>query len=511
MRFPFLAASVSALLFGLGAVPVGATPTARQANSFSLVDGEPIFTFHYASTDPDSTNWVGLYDAAGGGPVDEVYVADALVWDYAPETDSTIHLPVSSLQPGQYQVFFLAKDGYKWLADPIDVTLPNADGPVSFIVKAATLQNARQGDAFKANISGLTRGGGDSTISFAIVEADGAKWVKVSSDGTISGTPGSSEEAQVVVEATADNSTTRLGVTIPVRSSGEPLVPQVNVMTYNLWHGGTQVNNYHEKQVRFLVESNVDLVGFQESTGNHASRLATALGWYSWQGSDCGIISRYPIVETYPELAQGGAVRIALDGEESQINFWNVHLGYDPYGPYDFCFDHMTVEEVLKREAQSNRTPQIIDTVAAMKDHLANSDSIPVLLTGDFNAPSHLDYTEALREKNCGYANVPWPTSEHPTEAGLVDSYRVIHPDPAKKQGITWSPIFLDNEGRPEPLDRIDFIYHKGKVSVIESNELLVGNPAPEPNHADNEWTSDHKAVMTVYKLSNEAGRQLEM
>jgi endonuclease/exonuclease/phosphatase family metal-dependent hydrolase len=136
-----------------------------------------------------------------------------------------------------------------------------------------------------------------------------------------------------------------------------------------------------------------------------------------------------------------------------------------------------------------------------MEDDLANSDSVPVVLLGDFNAPSHLDYTESLREKNCGYANVSWPTSTHPTDAGMIDSFRVVHPDPAARQGITWSPIFLTNNGRPEPLDRIDFIYHKSGMTVLSSEDIVVGNPSPEPNHQNNEWTSDHAVVLTVFEL----------
>jgi len=42
----------------------------------------------------------------------------------------------------------------------------------------------------------------------------------------------------------------------------------------------------------------------------------------------------------------------------------------------------------------------------------------PCFLTGDFNAPSHLDY-----------ADFPWPTSLAPYAAGLRDAYRDMHPD----------------------------------------------------------------------------------
>ncbi|KAI9147632.1 hypothetical protein HJFPF1_12661 [Paramyrothecium foliicola] len=380
-----------------------------------------------------------------------------------------------------------------------------SSSPVSFLVGEFTTQNARQGDAFEASIRGLLDGGAASTATFTLLDSDNAGWAQVSAHGLISGTPGSSaHETHLTVKAISsyDGSSDELKVVIPVQPSGKPLVRHLSVMSFNLWFGGTRVNDYHAKQVRYLVESGADIVGLQESSGTHATRLGAALGWYSWQGLDVSFLSRYPIIGTGDDLRYVGSALISLDGPDSLIEVWNVHLGYTPYGPYDFCFDQMSVERVLEREAESGRTPQIINTLSLMEDALAKSDETPVILLGDFNAPSHLDYTESLREKNCGYANISWPTSVLPTDVGLIDSFRVAHPDPAAKQGITWSPIFLTNEGRPEPLDRIDLIYYKGDLTVLKSEDQVVGNPTPMPDHADNEWTSDHAAVLTVFSLA---------
>ncbi|GJN86820.1 hypothetical protein PLIIFM63780_010402 [Purpureocillium lilacinum] len=223
------------------------------------------------------------------------------------------------------------------------------------------------------------------------------------------------------------------------------------------------------------------------------------MGWEYWQGDDVGIISRYPIVEVYPPTSNAGAVRVQL-GRDKQVIMWNAHLGYTPYGPYDFCFDHMDKEVVLTRETQSGRTGQMIEITNRMKDQIARADQIPVLLTGDFNAPSHLDWIDAAKQLHCGVGSVSWPTSMYPFMAGLVDSYRAVHTDPVAQPGNTWSPIYLDNEGRTEPKDRIDFIFHKG-LRVLKSDAIVVGTPKPEPYHQDNEWTSDHAAVMTVFEI----------
>lgn len=514
-----LSAAVSAL--GLGMAPVENSTIEAGSQQMSVVrnpaasllqnnDGQP-FTFDYSTSQPHAKNWVGLYHASGGGPDNESFVSPSLVWEYAPDTDGSVHLPVDSLQAGDYQAYFLAQDGYQWLADPVDVTLDAPPSLFRFPVEQATLHNARRLEPYTAYIGGLLLGANDAEATFE--KTGGDAWIRVEPDGSISGTPDphSPRRSQVDIRATADNNTSAtLHLNIPVRNAGARLVDDLQVMTYNMWHGGTQVNNYHEKQLRFILESGADIIGLQESTKDHATRLGRALGWYHWQSSQsAGIISRYPIVEEHGEINRAGGVRINLNGKGSgspfDVNFWSTHLGYTPYGPYDFCYDHMTFDQVMKREAQSGRTPQVTELMKGLKSQLDNSKKVPIILVGDFNAPSHLDWTEALREKNCGVAGFPWPTSIIPEEHGFIDSFRVAHPDPIKEQGTTWSPLFPfhnGDSGAPEPQDRIDFIYHtEERLKVIDSRRLVVGKPTPSPGHKDNEWTSDHAAVMSHYRL----------
>lgn len=457
-------------------------------------------SFKYTTSQAKDNNWIGIYFDDGSGPDNGEHNQDSLTWEWAPSSRGTVNISSKKVSPGvAYKAYLLADGGYKSLAEPLPVTAKSGDG-FNFIVKKFTTHNARQGDQFRADVSKLVNQPGSKSTKFLISELD--SWATISQEGVITGTPTSSGDTTVHVQAENDGNVANLEVRIPVRKAGSTLVEDLRVLSFNLWHGGAPVNNYHEKQIRFLVDSNVDIVGLQESGGGHANRLANALGWYSSQGSDVSTISRYPIDEVLSAPAASGAVRINLDGKDNQIMFWNCHLGYDPYGPYDFCFDKMSIDQVMKREAQSGRTPQIQGITAGIKKHLANADNIPVFLTGDFNAPSHLDWTDS--NKHCGVGYVEWPTSKYPVDAGLVDSFRIAHPDPVSVPGITWSPIFLENEGRKEPLDRIDFVYHKGKnLSVRDSQAVVVGNPTPQPNHADNEWPSDHKAVLTHYKLRN--------
>jgi endonuclease/exonuclease/phosphatase family metal-dependent hydrolase len=120
----------------------------------------------------------------------------------------------------------------------------------------------------------------------------------------------------------------------------------------------------------------------------------------------------------------------------------------------------------------------------------SSADGVPVVLVGDFNCPSHLDWPDVV-----------WPVTKAAEEAGFADSYREAHPDPAAAPGHTWSPIHAvheDGSGRPEPQDRIDYVLHRG-LTVRDARTVVTGSPHPWPDVTDNDWPSDHAAVVTTF------------
>lgn len=479
-------------IVALFATSAAAAPNRRQENNFSLLDGEKSFTFSYSTSAANDTNWIGLY-TSGKGPEGGEKNEDSLLWDYTPGGEGELFLDANDLAPGKYDAYLLAKDGYESLADSIEVSVPLRWLPS----KGITLQNAKVGEEYKSWVGGLVGDTSSLDVSFSI---KGDSWASINGEGIISGTPSSSGDSIITVEASASGTTAEQEFTVPVVGSDSRLVSSLTVMTYNLWHQGTQVNGNLAKQVAFLSEQNIDIVGLQESSTERTQSLADALGWWSHSGGgSTAFLSRYDITEEYADHDHGVAVKVDLGS--SEINLWDVHLAYDPYGPYDFCFDNMSVDEVLDREESSGRGPQIRETLELMEDQLSNADSIPVLLFGDFNAPSHLDWTEDTASAHCDVGAVDWPTSKVPTDAGMTDSLRVVDPDPVSDPHITWSPIFKDNEGREEPMDRIDFVYHKGGLTPESGDSLVKGEPKPQPDHKDNEWTSDHAVVVVKFSL----------
>ncbi|MHA7958689.1 HAD-IA family hydrolase [Streptomyces sp. L500] len=378
-----------------------------------------------------------------------------------------------------------------------------------FVVPAFTTRNGRVGEPFRATVRGLLRGGGG-----AFTKTSGPDWAHVTADGTLTGTPTGTGVHEVVVAA-GDGS--RVTARVPVVGADEPLVRELKVMSWNLWLGGGPVDDHRAKQLKVLLDADVDVVGLQETAGTATRELAEALGWHHHQaGHNLGVISRYPITDRFGEPAPSGygatGVTVRLDDTKGvtqdvtkEVTVWNAHLNYTPYGPYDACLDRRPVPVLVEHERASGRVAEIEDILRAMAPGLATRDATPVLLLGDFNAPSHLDWTEPAAPLHGGYGPVAWPVSKAAEEAGLRDSYRTAHPDPVSEPGATWSPLHPlheDGSGRAEPQDRIDYVLFAGDgLTVLDSTTLVTGNPSPYPAVAANTWPSDHAAVITTFAV----------
>jgi endonuclease/exonuclease/phosphatase (EEP) superfamily protein YafD len=237
-----------------------------------------------------------------------------------------------------------------------------------------------------------------------------------------------------------------------------------------------------------IRRSGADVVGLQEIASSPAAitQLATNLGFDHLPG--VSILSRYPILgTTVPGTSdvQNGVTVEVSPGQ--RVHLFNCHLAPYPYGPY-YLRDGRPISDVVALET-STRLPQITNLLAEMGPYLATDE--PCFLTGDFNAPSHVDY-----------ADVPWPVSQAVHAAGLLDSYRFLHQTnrtfpPAfafDDPGITWTP---DGLAADDTFDRIDFVYYSDGdgVQPLTSAELDSRNNLSP-------WPSDHRAVLTQFQLT---------
>ncbi|GGV21414.1 hypothetical protein GCM10010260_72080 [Streptomyces filipinensis] len=319
----------------------------------------------------------------------------------------------------------------------------------------------------------------DTETGVASAEAAGCAVLAVPSLAPIGTAPG-----RTVRESLA-------GVT--VEELREMAAPELRVMSWNLWLGGSAVDDHRAKQLKVILDSGADVVGLQETGGTAAQELAEALGWHHHRaGENLGVISRHPITARFgdPDVGFYGAagVRIAV-APGREVDVWTAHLHYTPYGPYESAFDGLPAAELIAHEEL--RLAQMRDALGRIAK--SSAPGVPAVLVGDFNCPSHLDWPD-----------VAWPVTQAAEDAGFSDSYREVHPDPAAEPGHTWSPVHPEHEdggGRPEPQDRIDYVLHRG-LTVRDARTLVTGTPRPWPDVADNEWPSDHAAVLTTFAVT---------
>ncbi|MFC7742144.1 hypothetical protein ACFQXA_16070 [Nocardiopsis composta] len=78
----------------------------------------------------------------------------------------------------------------------------------------------------------------------------------------------------------------------------------------------------------------------------------------------------------------------------------------------------MPVDRILEREAESGRTPQIEDTVAAMEEDLAAAGDVPVLLLGDFNSPPTWTGPRPTGRRTAATPTSPGPPPRCPPRPG---------------------------------------------------------------------------------------------
>ena len=271
-----------------------------------------------------------------------------------------------------------------------------------------------------------------------------------------------------------------------------PIVPvEVRVMTFNIWVGGELVD--FSKVIESIQAAKADIVGLQEPTTN-TKRIAEALGW-QYASERMHIISRFPLID--PPGGNGNYIYAQIvPGQVIALS--NVHLTSDPYGP-DAVKNGDPVDKVLELE-QSTRMPDIEPVLASLAELV--KAGVPVFLTGDFNSPSNLDWTEAVTKvrPQVKYP-VEWPESVAVQKAGFVDTFRAANPDPVKNPGITWTYGYPYPRLKPnEVQDRIDFVYAANAIETV-SSQIVGPLGSPNVDIGIQPYPSDHRSVVSDVKV----------
>src|SRR5262245_35585532 len=264
----------------------------------------------------------------------------------------------------------------------------------------------------------------------------------------------------------------------------------LRIMTANFCLGDNQVTLWRVYDA--IRAAKADLVLLQEPEGQ-TRKFAEALGW-PYASERHHIISQYPLFDpptsdadfAFAEIRPGRFVAVA-----------DVHLTSDPYGPYAVR-DGKTAEEVLKLE-QDTRMPEIGPYISVLGPLAASG--VPMFIGGDFNAPSHLDWTAAAVAARPELRfPVEWPVSKALADAGFRDSYREMHPDPVANPGITWTSGYpVPHREANEMIDRIDQIYSLGNATTVAS-QIVGESGGPDIDIGITPWPSDHHALVATFK-----------
>jgi hypothetical protein len=220
------------------------------------------------------------------------------------------------------------------------------------------------------------------------------------------------------------------------------------------------------------------------------------------------VISPYPLSLHHTET-DSFATCVTVFTPNGVVTVWSVHLWHADYGPYTADDARIPARYTLASRGERRRTAQlskILSEQGRLESEGVVSAQDPILVMGDFNVPSHLDWKPGRRANS-----VEWPASRMLEVAGYADAFRVVHPDVGAVPGHTWSPIIPAGE---EPRDRIDFIFSRGARALEAFTVAAEIESAAPPilsasarhsvglgadilgHHLENAWPTDHAAVV---------------
>ena len=294
---------------------------------------------------------------------------------------------------------------------------------------------------------------------------------------------------------------------------------ELTVMSFNIWGGGANEKKPIDETVAVIKAAGADIIGIQETRlegdpctaeicppmgESVAGKLAAALGFHVYEQTKVNdalwanaILSRYPIGKAMPN-----DTGVEVDVQGRKVLVFNIHLDDSPYQPYQLLnieygpFPYLkTADEAIKAAAET-RGPAL---KLLFDDMTAAGEADAAFVFGDFNEPSHSDWTEAAVKAGHQPMVVAYPTVKAIEEKGFIDTFRAIFPDAGAKPGLTWTPT-SEPSAKDDHHDRIDFALARARSMTVLSAGI-VGEKAPEADLVVTPWPSDHRATMAKVKF----------
>ena len=277
------------------------------------------------------------------------------------------------------------------------------------------------------------------------------------------------------------------------------------VMAWNILHGGNDIENGQQNVVKIIREINPDIILMVETYGS-GPYISNELGYnfHLIASEDTALNDKSVNLSVFSKFPFGDRIDtdfpFFLGGTEIIVHGTKMHFfsNWFHYLPWNNEPEKMgkTTEELLEWEKTEHRYKMIQKVLPYFKKYGSQSDSIPVIVGGDMNSPSHLDWNKKTRKIHNDLV-VPWYATKIFEDLGFSDSFREKNPNPLKKPGITW-----DNKTRNDS-HRIDYIFYKGGgIKAIESESFMAFFNEPlKINDKEILYPSDHGIVVTKFKL----------
>ncbi len=266
-------------------------------------------------------------------------------------------------------------------------------------------------------------------------------------------------------------------------------------MAWNIWHGGKEDGEDigPKRVIEVIQQSGADIVAMQETYGS-GERISDALEFHFHpRGINVSIHSRFPVLEDISVFEEFKCVGALIElPSEKKIAFYSIWLPYNKEIWAEGTRDTSDPNSMLAACQASCDDLKVIQTEIAKRLSDPKYEGIPIVVAGDFNSMSHLDYVEEAKDQ---YGVViDWPTSRVMTKNGFTDSWREARPEINREKDRTWTPRFPAQQQ-----DRIDFVYYSGLLRTVESTII---------DSHEIKFPSDHAAVVSAFRWQEEAEKE---
>lgn len=319
---------------------------------------------------------------------------------------------------------------------------------------------------------------------------------------------------------------------------------ELTVLQFNIWQQGTIVENGFTGIVDNIAALEPDLVTLSEVRNyDHIEFIPFLIKelekkgkiYYGHPSVSTGIISKHKIEVqevVYPlKNDRGSVLKACMNVHGKPVVLYSAHLdwlncssylprGYDASNWNKLDAPITDVDSVLKDNRMSFRIAEVKSIIKDAQKEEKNGAI--VLIGGDFNEPSHLDWQEDTKDMRDHQGLViNWDCSVLLQDAGFVDAFRIHYPDPVDYPGFTfpaategvelkklvWTPEADERE-------RIDFIYYRPTHGITLTDIRIVG---PSGNilrgeRVENDskdvfiqpigiWPTDHKGLLATFRI----------